>query len=57
MAFVTNTCFYLGARWEWISRLYWLVDLIIGLVIFIPLFSIAIFRVRQVGSIPFVTTR
>jgi len=45
MAFVTNTCFYLGARWEWITRLYWLVDLIIGLIIFIPLFSIAIFRV------------
>ena len=42
----TNTAFYLGARWGWITRLYWLYDLVLGLVIFAPLFMVSFFRVR-----------
>ena len=45
LAWVTNTCFYLGARWAWMARLYWLTDLLIGFIIFVPLFAISIFRV------------
>jgi hypothetical protein len=44
-AFTTNCCFYLGARWSWITRMYWLIDLIVGLLIFLPLFLISIFRI------------
>lgn len=43
----TNTAFLLGARWGWITRMYWLFDLFMGLVIFLPLFVISFFRVRQ----------
>ncbi len=47
VAWFTNTAFYLGARWDWITRLYWLYDLVLGLVIITPLFLISFFRVRQ----------
>jgi hypothetical protein len=46
LAWATNTCFLLGARWNWITRMYWVMDLVTGLVIFTPLFIISIFRVR-----------
>jgi hypothetical protein len=47
VAWFTNTAFYLGARWGWITRLYWLYDLVLGLVIITPLFVISFFRVRK----------
>lgn len=47
IAWFTNTAFYLGARWGWITRLYWLFDLVLGLIIFTPLFVISFFRVRN----------
>ena len=32
LAWFCNTAFYLGARWAWITKLYWLFDITIGLI-------------------------
>ena len=47
VAWFANTAFYVGARWAWIMRFYWLCDLIMGLVIIAPLFLISFFRVSD----------
>ena len=46
LAWFCNTAFYLGARWAWITKLYWLFDITIGLIIFCPLFLVSFLRVR-----------